>query len=52
MKTVMEQFCDGCQFYKPDWDSQVDSFPMPCKLKHICGQNARKAEIIIKDGKE
>jgi hypothetical protein len=42
MKTEMEKFCTGCQFYKADWDAQVDKIPQPCKNEHIC---KRVAEI-------
>jgi hypothetical protein len=42
--TIMEKFCEGCQYYKVNWDAQVDAIPLPCKYEHICKKNAEIME--------
>jgi hypothetical protein len=45
-KTVMELFCDGCPWYKPEWDAMVEQVSLPCKYEHICNSNARKVAAV------
>jgi hypothetical protein len=49
---VIEIFCDGCPWYEPDWSYPCEAVSLPCKHDHICTGNAKKVEILLKEGNE